>query len=555
MSIATQIQALQADKIAIANAITAKGGTVSTGDGFDDFATDIATIPAGVADISSAAEMDAKVSTEPVGTMYHYTGTTTSKYINGLYYKIEDNGNIYTVSSVPNYTYTFVEDTDRVYVGHGKVYKSNNQNKHNTTAAAKLTVPPCTSFKVWINSYAESNYDYTMLGNVDNEAIPTAYTAALIHTKGYQYNPGYVWNESYWKSYTFTNLTLNEHYVYITYRKDSSGNSGDDTGRFIVEDIVSRYYKPYRYTSGNVNLTTTAITDVNNYATAQVVDANLAAANIKKDVTILGITGVYSGGGGSGYKVYFYHQPNNGDQGYIQINGDTAIKLTQQMPDTSGAFYYASSVCLTSVETLKLWGFDHCGTYPSVSSSWIRWRLHGGSTWNNYTCVRGEASAQLLTLTADIDIEICENTCLNKGTLITMADGTKKPVEEIEIGDIVKGYDGDKKVRHSQKGAKQYLEFRDIWKFSDGKEIITTGRHEFYNYDKQKMMYLDEWEIGDRGYSEDGAYPSLIEHIHEDIPCMHFSIWTEENKEGYGENYFAGGLLSGNRYTGDLIVE
>lgn len=47
MSIATQITALQADKAAIATAITNKGGTVNPGDGFDDFAADIATIPSG----------------------------------------------------------------------------------------------------------------------------------------------------------------------------------------------------------------------------------------------------------------------------------------------------------------------------------------------------------------------------------------------------------------------------------------------------------------------------------------------------------------------------
>ena len=49
MTIATQIAALQQDKTDIANAITAKGGTVTTGDGFDDFASDIATIPSGTA--------------------------------------------------------------------------------------------------------------------------------------------------------------------------------------------------------------------------------------------------------------------------------------------------------------------------------------------------------------------------------------------------------------------------------------------------------------------------------------------------------------------------
>lgn len=47
MSIATQISALQTDKTNIASAITTKGGTVNSGDGFDNFASDILTIPTG----------------------------------------------------------------------------------------------------------------------------------------------------------------------------------------------------------------------------------------------------------------------------------------------------------------------------------------------------------------------------------------------------------------------------------------------------------------------------------------------------------------------------
>lgn len=45
MSIATSLTALQIAKTNIANAITDKGGTVASGDGFLDFASDIATIP------------------------------------------------------------------------------------------------------------------------------------------------------------------------------------------------------------------------------------------------------------------------------------------------------------------------------------------------------------------------------------------------------------------------------------------------------------------------------------------------------------------------------
>lgn len=45
--------------------------------------------------------------------------------------------------------------------------------------------------------------------------------------------------------------------------------------------------------TGKVEITNTAEVDVTNYAAAQVVDANLIAENIKKDVTILGVTGTY----------------------------------------------------------------------------------------------------------------------------------------------------------------------------------------------------------------------------------------------------------------------
>ena len=45
--------------------------------------------------------------------------------------------------------------------------------------------------------------------------------------------------------------------------------------------------------TGNINITNTESVNVSAYATAQVVDDNLIAGNIKKDVTILGVTGTY----------------------------------------------------------------------------------------------------------------------------------------------------------------------------------------------------------------------------------------------------------------------
>lgn len=47
--------------------------------------------------------------------------------------------------------------------------------------------------------------------------------------------------------------------------------------------------------SGSINITSTEEIDVSEYATAQIVDANLKAENIKEGVIILGITGEYTG--------------------------------------------------------------------------------------------------------------------------------------------------------------------------------------------------------------------------------------------------------------------
>ena len=58
---------------------------------------------------------------------------------------------------------------------------------------------------------------------------------------------------------------------------------------------VTGNYSGYVLPTGNIDITNTEETDVSEYATAQIVDTNLKAENIKSGVIILGITGEYSG--------------------------------------------------------------------------------------------------------------------------------------------------------------------------------------------------------------------------------------------------------------------
>lgn len=66
----------------------------------------------------------------------------------------------------------------------------------------------------------------------------------------------------------------------------------DEVGAQLISDGLAEEYTLISPT-GSVDITGTAEVDVTTYATAQVKDANLVAENIKKDVTILGVTGTY----------------------------------------------------------------------------------------------------------------------------------------------------------------------------------------------------------------------------------------------------------------------
>jgi hypothetical protein len=66
----------------------------------------------------------------------------------------------------------------------------------------------------------------------------------------------------------------------------------DTLGTQLISDGLAQEFTLITPT-GKLEITCTAEVDVTNYAAAQIVDANLVAGNIKKDVTILGVTGTY----------------------------------------------------------------------------------------------------------------------------------------------------------------------------------------------------------------------------------------------------------------------
>lgn len=116
-------------------------------------------------------------------------------------------------------------------------------------------------------------------------------------------------------------MTIKYTYKGVEHTVDGNTTTLTTAGKYCEDDIAIEASGGITPT-GNINITDTSVTDVTNYATAQVVDADLIASNIKKDVDILGITGTYEGGGSAGYA------PIDAGVIFVNYNGDELYSYT-----------------------------------------------------------------------------------------------------------------------------------------------------------------------------------------------------------------------------------
>lgn len=140
-------------------------------------------------------------------------------------------------------------------------------------------------------------------------------------------------------------------------------------------------------------------------------------------------------------------------------------------------------------------------------------------------------------------------TCLTGDTLVTMADGTEMRIDQISVGDEILSFDWEtmelvpNRVVYTDKDeGKTHVQY-DEWLFEDGTLIKTVHRHEFYNVEAKRMKYMDEWGIGAHAYNKKGEYVALVAHRTVEETVRHYKITLE-----HGTNYFANGLLTGDRY-------
>lgn len=201
-------------------------------------------------------------------------------------------------------------------------------------------------------------------------------------------------------------------------------------------------------------------------------------------------------------------------------NAETYPKWYNAMKDYVGYAGVPDIVSGSGYEILKNWTYSDTCTYAKITDS---------------------------TAVLNLDQQ-----CLTGDTLITLADLTQKRIDELTLQDKVLAIDPETnalvadEITYTDSTAHKTFTEYDKWIFSDGTIVKTVHRHRFYNVERQAMVYMDEWNIGEHAIKQNGERIALVSHENVKEEVKHYTLFTKH------QNYFANGLLSGNRHTAEM---
>lgn len=200
-------------------------------DAIDYYGNTIQVVQRGIAQSDPFPQNTSKTETvERVVTYTHMGITATTTIIHGVwvdaFYVIDLNGQWQESTTIPNPDVV-------LYDG---VYESfSNKGTDNSGAVMYIDIFEYETFQLYIRSYAESNYDYVMVSQLDQTIdYNTSYsntTLVKAHTRGNQKGGTSISN---YTLVEFTGIGQGSHRITIVYRKDGSSSSGDDRGYVLI---------------------------------------------------------------------------------------------------------------------------------------------------------------------------------------------------------------------------------------------------------------------------------------------------------------------------------
>lgn len=151
------------------------------------------------------------------------------------------------------------------------------------------------------------------------------------------------------------------------------------------------------------------------------------------------------------------------------------------------------------------------------------------------------------TLTAAITSVTNNKLCLAGDTLITLADGSQKRLDEVRKEDLLRAGDGTP-TRAVLVRRGRWNDHHTLYRFADGTVVDEIHAHRFFNCEAGFWQLLERWNIGDHARREDGAEVALVAVERVEERKEMFGLWTESR------DYWANGLLSGETGANQLLL-
>lgn len=137
-----------------------------------------------------------------------------------------------------------------------------------------------------------------------------------------------------------------------------------------------------------------------------------------------------------------------------------------------------------------------------------------------------------------VNVNMYEAKCLAGDTLITLADGTERRLDELTGSELVLGGDMcPARILRLARG--MWSPSHTLYHFDDETVIDEIHEHRFYNVDHGFWQKLKNWHTGDHAKRLDGGTPVLVSVEPVAERAEMFGIWVERG------SYWANGLLSG----------
>ena len=416
--------------------------------------------------------------------------------------------------------------------------------------------------KVKTNTYNykyTSNYNLPVISKVETSKTSNSITATVTATKGtnniskyyYSIDNGSTFTESTSNSYTFSNLSNHTNYKVVTKVSDSTGKYSNNFIKSILIDFntFSFYLDDVEYQAEE------------EMTWEEWLDSKYSDGWGYKDKLLTFLESDYIANKNNAY--YPVACPKSINDNLLLINQIKGIKydaLALYTDSAAASLNYAVYKGCAYLGSAS--GCDCYSSHPFIikRTNKIKQQLKDVDT-GYFKYINSESAWKPYTEDNKYYINNWGMMCLTPDTLIDVEEidekGKKrrrrKKLKDIKVGDKVicinpftLELDTDTVVECDGEMNKKHTCY-DNWYFSDETIITTIHRHRFYNVENKKFMYMEEWNIGDHGLNIDNEEIELIKHEHIEEEINHCTLFTEKYN-----NYFANGLLSGNRKSKNI---